>query len=110
MLAPDGGGREGGVDFRMPIVGLAVRPEVAESEHAVFEGAHAVETPLSVDYGLRELALGEGFGSEIEDEFSGEALVSGEILGGQNDDAGREAVAQRVQAGGLLTDLGTRPR
>src|SRR5580704_14556107 len=98
VLAPDGGGREGGVDFRMSVVGLAVRPEVAESQHAVFEGAHTVETPLSVDYGLGELAFGEGFGSEIEDEVSGKSLVSGEIFCGENNDAGREAVAQRIQA------------
>jgi hypothetical protein len=65
---------------------------------------------LSVDDGLGALALGEGFGSQIDEEFIGKACVSGEVLGGQNDDAGGETVAQRVQAGGLLTDLGTRPR
>jgi hypothetical protein len=47
---------------------------MAEGQHAVFEGAHAVETPLSVDDGLGALALGESFGSETDEEFVGEFL------------------------------------
>jgi hypothetical protein len=42
---------------------------VAEREHAVFEGAHAIQTPLRVDDGLSELALGEGIGGEIDEEL-----------------------------------------
>ena len=63
--AIDGGGGEGGVDFGMSGVDLGFRAEVAESEHAVFDGAHAVETPLGVDDGLGALAFGEGRGGEI---------------------------------------------
>ena len=108
VTAIDGGGGEGGVDFGMAGIDLGFGAEVAESEHAVFNGAHAVETPLGVDDGLGALALGEGLGSEIDEEFVGEAVVSGEVLGGQDDDAGGQAVAQRVQAGGLLAGFGAR--
>jgi len=52
MLEKDGGGGEGGVDFRMARVDLTFFPEVAEGQHAIFEGAHAVEAPLGVDDGL----------------------------------------------------------
>jgi len=48
---------------------------------------------------LGALALGERFGrQQIGEEFGGEALVSGEIFSGQHDDAGGQAVTQRVQA------------
>ena len=86
------------------------RAVVAESQHAVFESAHAVETPLGVDDGLGALAFGESFGGETGDELVREPSVSVEVLGGQDDDAGSEAVAQSVQAGGPLTGFGARPR
>jgi hypothetical protein len=54
---------------------------------AVFEPAYPVHAPLSVDDGLRALALGEGFGREIGKEFRGEALVGGEVFGREHDDA-----------------------
>src|SRR5579863_4182233 len=82
VLAPDSGGGERGVEFRMARVDLTFGTVMAEREHAVFEPAHAVETPLSVDDGLGVLALGEGFGRESGEEFGGEALVGGEIFGG----------------------------
>ena len=66
------------------MVDLALLAEVAEGQHAVFEGAHAVEAPLSVDDGLGELAFSEGFGGEIDEEFGGEALIGGEVFGGKN--------------------------
>ena len=81
---------------------------MAEREHAFFYGAHAIETPLGIDYGLGALAFGEGFGSEIDEEFGGERSVRGEVFGGKNNDAGGKAVAQCVQAGGLLADIATR--
>jgi hypothetical protein len=71
---------------------------------------NAVETPLRVDDGLGELAFGERFGSETEEEFVGEFAVSVEIFGGQDYDAGGQAVAQSVQAGDLFTSLTFRSR
>jgi hypothetical protein len=109
VLAKDGRGSEGGMDFRMAWIDLTLGAIVAERQHAVFEGAHSVETPLGVDNRLGELAFREGFRSEIDEEFVGERLVSGEIFGGQDYDAGRQAVAKCVQAGDLLPGLGTRP-
>jgi hypothetical protein len=110
MPAINSGCREGGVDFGMARVDSAFRAIVAESQHAVLQGAHTVETPLSVDDSLSALALGEGFGGEIDEEFFGEALVGGEVFGGQDYDARGEAVAQSVQAGSFLADLGARAR
>ena len=49
-------------------------------------------------------------GARSSEEFFGERFVGGEVLGGKNYDAGGQAVAQRVQAGGLLADFGTRTR
>jgi hypothetical protein len=57
---------------------------------------------------LVELAFGEGFGGETEEEFVGEFPVSGEVLGGQDYDAGGPAVAQCVEAGSLLSSFAGR--
>jgi hypothetical protein len=51
---------------------------VAEGQHAFFDGANAVETPLGVDDGLSALALGESLGSRTGEEFVGERFVGGE--------------------------------
>jgi hypothetical protein len=109
-LEKDGSGGESGVDFRMAVIELACRAVVAEGEHAFFEGTYAVETPLGIDDGLGALAFREGVGRETGEIFVGEFPVSVEVFGGQNDDAGGEAVAQSVQAGGLLASLTFRPR
>ena len=66
----------------MARINLAFGAVMAEGEHAVFEASDSIQTPLSVDDGLGALALGEGFGREIGEEFGGKALVSGEIFGG----------------------------
>ena len=58
------GGGERGVDLGMAGVDVAFLAEVAQSVHAFFEGADAVETPLGVDDGLGALLFGEGFGSQ----------------------------------------------
>ena len=76
-------------------VDLALRAEVAERQHAVFDGANPVQSPLGVNDGLGVLALGEGFGGEIDEKFGGELLVSGEVFGGQNDNAGGGRGAER---------------
>src|ERR1019366_9591049 len=94
----------------MAWVDFALLAEVAERQHAVFDGANPVQSPLGVNDGLGVRALGEGFGGEIDEKFGGELLVSGEILGGEDYDARGEAVAQSVQTGGLLPGVCTRTR
>jgi hypothetical protein len=110
MLAEDGCGGQGSVNFRVSGVDLTFLSVVTERQYAVFEGADAVQSPLRVDDGLGALAFGEGFGREIDEEFFGERFVSGEVFGGQDYDARGQAVTQSVQAGGLLSDLSTRTR
>jgi hypothetical protein len=110
VLEEDSSGGEGGVDFRVTRVYLALLAKVAEGEHAFFEGADAVEPPLRIDDGLGALALGEGLGSETGEVFFGEFSVSVEILGGQDDYAGGQAVAKSVQAGDLLASFTSRAR
>jgi hypothetical protein len=61
MLPICGCRSEDGVNFGMAGVDLSFGAVMAEGEHAVFEAAHAIEAPLGIDYGLRELAFGEGF-------------------------------------------------
>jgi hypothetical protein len=80
MFPKDGCQLSGGMDFRVTRVDLAFGVVVSKCKHAVFEGAHAVKTPLSVDDGLGELAFREGLGSEIEKKIFGEALIGCEVL------------------------------
>ena len=81
---------------------------MAEREHAIFEAANSIETPLGIDDSLGALALGECIGREFGEEFGREALVGGEIFSGHDDHAGGQAVAQRVQAGFVFAGFGAR--
>src|SRR5580658_5334065 len=107
MLLIDAGGGEGSVDLGMAGVDVAFLAEVAESEHAFFKGADAIETPLGVDDGLGALAFGESFGGETGEEIGGENLVGEEVFGGQDYDASGETVAQGVEAGVVPSRVGT---
>jgi hypothetical protein len=92
-------GGEGGVDFGMVDVDVAGFFEVAEGEHAVFDGADSVQAPLGIDESLGELAFDGSFGFEAGEEFCPEGLVGGEVFGGEDDDASGESVAEGVEAG-----------
>ena len=90
VLLIDTGGGEGGVDCGMARVDLAFLAHVAQGEHAFLDGADSVQPPLGVHDGLGALFFGEGFGGQTGEEIGGENLVSEEVLGGQNYDAGGE--------------------
>ncbi|MDP8981088.1 MAG: hypothetical protein M3O35_10905 [Acidobacteriota bacterium] len=69
------------------------------SEHAVLDGADAVDAPLIVGDGLGELPLDGSSGREAVDEFLGERSISRQIFGGEYDDSRSKTVAECVQAG-----------
>src|SRR5580704_218891 len=75
---------------------------MAEREHAFFERAGAVQTPLGVAEGFGVLAFDRGFRGEVSHQFFAKGLVDGEVLGGQDDDASGEAVAEGVVAGSFF--------
>ena len=106
VLAEDVRGGEGGVD--LGVIGRDVGGgfHVAECEHAVFDGADAVEAPLGVDEGLGVLALDRRFGGETLEEFFGEGLVGFEVFFGEDDDASGESVAAGVDRGSAFAFFG----
>ena len=69
-------GGEGGVDLGVIDIDVGSGFEMAEGEHAVFDGADAVEAPLRVDEGLGILAFDGGFGVETVEEFFKHATSS----------------------------------
>ena len=81
---------------------------MTEREHAVFDGAGAVETPLGVAEGLGVLALERGFGREVGEEFGAEGVVGVHVFRREDDDATSEAVAERVYGGFLFAFRGAR--
>jgi hypothetical protein len=83
---------------------------MAEREHAIFEAANSIETPLGIDDSLGALALGECIGREFGEKFRREPLVGGEVLGWEHVDACGQAVTGCVQAGFLLSDIRAGPR
>ena len=67
--AESAGGGERGVNVGMLGVEVAGVFEVRIGEHSVLNGADAVDAPLIVGHGLRELALHGGLGVEAVDDF-----------------------------------------
>jgi hypothetical protein len=63
------GGQEDRVNVRVPGVEVAGVFEVPLGEHSVLNGADAVDAPLIVGDGLRELALDWSSGGEAVDDF-----------------------------------------
>jgi hypothetical protein len=102
VFAEDSGSGQGGVDLRMACVYVARGFEVTEREHAVFDRAGAVETPLGVAEGLGVLALERGFGREIGHEFFAESVVSVEVFVREDNYASGQAVTESVERGGFF--------
>ena len=67
--------------------------EMAHAEHAVLDGADAIDAPLIVGDGLGELALDRSLRVEAVHELFGECVVSVHVFRGEHDDARSEAVA-----------------
>jgi len=89
----EGTGRShGGVDFGVIGIEIARGFEVTHAEHAILDGADAVDPPLIVGYRLGELALDRSLRIEAVDYFLGECLVSSHVFAGEDDDARSEAV------------------
>ena len=78
----------------------------AEREKVGFDSGGAVHAPGGIDEGLDELGFGGVFGVVFVQERLGVALISGVILGGQDDGLAGQAVAERVEGGELFTGFG----
>jgi len=78
----------------------------AEREEIGLDGGGTVETPGSIDEALGELSFGGALGLIFVQEALGVALVSGVIVGGQDNSLAREAMAQGVEGGALFTGFG----
>jgi len=68
-LPKGAGGGEHGMNIGVLGVGVAGAFEVRLGKHAFFDGANAIDAPLIVCHGLRELALDRGFRVEAVDDF-----------------------------------------
>ena len=75
-------------------------------EQAGFEGRNAVEAPSGCGEFLHELLFGGALRLVLVEEFLGEAPIGGEVLGGQDDGAAGESVAQGVERRTLLAGWG----
>jgi hypothetical protein len=68
----DGRSGERGVDLRTRSFDVRFGAVATERKQAVFERANTVRSPLIVDDGQSALFLGECFGGEFGEKFSGE--------------------------------------
>src|SRR5260370_16741913 len=90
------GDGQGGVDFRVfgnNVIGVLGE---AQGEEIVFQGRNAVQAPGGVGDGLHELFFDHAFRLQVVEETLGEALVGGEVLGGEDDGVAGEAVPNRL--------------
>jgi hypothetical protein len=99
VVAEGLGGGHYGVDFGMLRIEIAGSFRVSEAEHAVFDGPEAVDAPLVIGNGVGELAFEGCLGIEAVNDFAGELLVSGEVFGGEHDDACGDAMAAGIDFG-----------
>jgi hypothetical protein len=87
------------MDFRAWAIEIACGFEVAHAEHAIFDGADAIDAPLIIGDGLGELALDGRLRVEAVDDFFRKRVIGGHVFRGEHDDACGEAMAKGVHAG-----------
>ena len=107
VLAEGEGHGEGGFGLRMVSADAILHFGDAEREEVGLNGGGAIEAPGGIDEGLDELGFGGAAGLVFVQKGLGVALVSGMVLGGQDDGLARQAVAKRVEFGALLTGFGS---
>ncbi len=74
VVAKDARGGQGSVNLRVFCLDPAGFFDMTQREHRVFDGTHAVQTPLGIAEGLGILTLDGRFGREIRHEFGAEAI------------------------------------
>src|SRR2546430_4976314 len=79
----------------------------AEREEVGLDGGGAVELPGGIEERLDELSFGGALGPIFVEEGLGVTLVSGMVLGGEDDGVAGEAVAQSVQLRALFAGFCT---
>jgi hypothetical protein len=100
---------EGGFGLRMVGAEAVFHFNDAEREEVGLDSGGAVHAPGGIDEGLDKLGFGGVFGAVFSQEGLGVALISGVVLGGQDDGLAGQAVAQCVEGRALLADFGAGP-
>lgn len=83
--------------------------QLREREKIGFENTDAIQAPLCIDNGLRELLFERPGRGRFRQQVAGCFFVSFEIFRGEDDGGGGEAVPERIEAGAGFTSVRFRP-